>query len=413
MSWAAIGAAVAGAAVSAGASYAIGQASQPNQPDLASSSRELAEVNAELLPLRRQLEAAAKMGGKVTIDNYPAHTEKKPFYWVPGGSYLDSLTGSSNGSTEDELKQAIKPDPTGTGLVTSLGLFGKKKKTTWIPVPKEEWEKGGKYEGQPIPQYGGGEDWPFQIPAGPKTIDFTGYGEADANAVVARETAKAQLALQQKYGVQFAETAAEQQKLADPEGYAARQKMNELIQGQINRTPDRTVARTLDSQIGAQLDAGSGLDADSRAMLDEAVRQAGGARGGIDTAADFSDPLTQGWAGQARKTAGIQKAQGWLGSGATPQDADYRTEQQNMANLSALVNGATPQSQFSNLSAPGPTPMVSGGALPQMPNNASAGAANAINSYNAQIDQATSNTNDWMAGLAGLLSVGNAALKKG
>jgi hypothetical protein len=36
---------------------------------LASSSRELAQVNAEMLPMRRALEAAAKQGGKVTIQD--------------------------------------------------------------------------------------------------------------------------------------------------------------------------------------------------------------------------------------------------------------------------------------------------------------------------------------------------------
>jgi len=406
VSWAAIGAAVAGAAVSAGASAYISSEMTPTRPDLASSSRELAEVNAAMLPIRRALESAAKQGGKVTIDNYPAHTVQQKVYNIPAGSQWD-FKGKNNLAG----MATMGVDPVAGTIMATLGSH--KKRTEWKLVPASEWDEGGSMAGQPRPP----EEWSaiqdIQVPEGPRTFDFTGYGEADANAVVARETAKAQLALQQKYGVQFAETAAEQAKLADPEGYRARQKMNELIQQQINRTPDRTVAKTLDRQIGAQLDAGSGLDADSRAMLDEAVRQAGGARGGLDTPADFSDPLTQGWAGQARKDAGIKKAQGWLNSGATPQDADYRTSQQNMANLSALVSGQTPQSQFSNLSAPGPTPMVTGGAQPQMPNNASAGAANAINSYNAQIDQATSNTNDWMAGLAGLLSVGNAALKKG
>lgn len=406
MSWAAIGAAAAGAVISAGASYAVSRATTPDSPNLASSSRELAQVNAEMLPLRRALESAAKKGGKVTIENYPAHSERKKFYNVPAGS-----GNEFNAARNIEGLAIMGADPIGGTIRATLGA--NKKRTTWELVPAEEWEEGGSRYGQPKPpeEWGGYTD--ISVPAGPRTFDFTGYGEADANAVVARETAKAQLALQQKYGVQFAESAAEQAKLADPEGYAARQKMNELIQGQINRTPDRTMANTLDQQVGSQLDAGSGLDADSRAMLDEAVRQAGGARGGLDTPADFADPLTIGWAGQARKDAGMNKAQSWLASGATPQDADYRTSQQNIANLSALANGQTPQSQFSNLSAPGPTPMVSGGAQAQMPNNASAGAANALNTYNAQINQQTSQTNDWMAGLAGLLSVGNAALKNG
>lgn len=404
MSWAAIGAAVAGAAVSAGASYAIGQASKPAQPDLASSSRELAKVNADMLPMRRALEAAAKQGKSVTIPNYPAHNETRGMIWVDQGSKW----APGEQSLSSNIQDALKPDPTGTGIITALGLTKKQRKL--VAIPETEWQEGGKFFGQPKP--GPVVQQTYYVPEGPKTIDFTGYGEADANAVVARETAKAQLALQQKYGVQFAESAAEQQKLADPEGYAARQKMNEIIQGQINRTPDRTIANTLDQQIGKQLQAGRGLDAETQALLDDAVFRAGNDRGGIKTPAVFSDPLTQGWAGQQRLDAGVAKAQNWLSSGMTPQDAAFREEQQNLSNLSSLVNGRTPESQFSNLSAPGPTPFTPGGSNPQLPNNAAAGSANAINAYNASINQQQSQMNDWMAGLSGLLSVGNAALKK-
>lgn len=389
--WATIAVTVAGAAVSVGAGAAVGAATKPNQPDLASSSKELSDVNAHMLPLRRQLESAAQTGGKVTIQDWPQHEEQGQFYEVPGDYEI---------SGKKEFAGLMMGVP-------GFGFLGKDKgeRTQFINV--KEWEPGGKYAGQPKPS-GQPVQKSFTVPAGPKTFDFTGVGAADANAVVAKASAEAQLALQQKYGVDFAKSNAEQAKLADPNGYAAREKMASLIQDQINRKPDRTIANTLDAQVGDQLNAGSGLTMEEKQLLDDSVRSAGGARGGV-SAADFSDPLTSGFAGEARAQAGIQKAGGWLASKLTPQDADYRTEQQNMSNLSALVNGRTPESQFQSLSAPGATPFTPGQSLPQMPTNSTtAGQSNALSSYAQQTEQAQQQVNPWMAGLSGLLSAGNA-----
>jgi hypothetical protein len=393
--WAAIAAAAAGAVVSAGASYAVAAATRPKTPDLASSSKELSNVNAELLPIRRALEAAAQQGSKVTIQNYPAHKQT--------GQYIQVLKGKKS---DPNWEKSIALGAHGNlgGAIDSL--FRKKKQYEYIPYNAEDWAEGGKYAGQkpagPIVTR------TVDVPAGPKEFDFTGYGAADADAAVARQMAQVTLDIQQKYGVDLAKAQAEQAKLADPEGYAAREKMNELIQGQINRTPDRSIATELDRQVGEQLSAGRGLTGDSSQMLDEAVREALAQRGGPSSVgADWADPLTMGFAGEARRAAGTDKALSWLGSGMTPQDADYRENQQNMSNLSALVNGRTPQSQFSSLSAPGAAPLTMGQPLSQMPNNAHAGASNAINQYNAEVNQATNTVNPWMAGLSGLLSVGN------
>lgn len=385
MSWLSIGVAVGGAALSAGTA-ALSASNAPKQPDIGSSSAALSDLNAQMLPWRRKLEAAAATGGKVTIDDYPPREELRDVYYV---------------KPEDVGESSKMPRP---GVFGAIGFA--QHHNDKIAVPAYEFEPGGKYAGYPKPPDNAKVQEKIWV-SGPKTFDFTGVGNADANAAVAKATAEAQLALQQKYGVEFAKSNAEQQKIADPEGYAARQKMNDLIQGQINRTPDRTIANTLDSQISGQLEAGKGLTPESQAMLDDAVRRAGNDRGGGGVSADFSDPLTMGFAGQARQQAAIGKAGGWLASGLTPQDADYRREQQNIANLSGLVNGQTPESQFSGLSAPGPTPFQNT-AGPQMPTNTHAGAQNAIAGYGAQVAQQQQQVNPWMAGLSGLLSAGNA-----
>ena len=422
MSWAAI----AGAVIAGGVAVASKNGA-PKSPDLAASSRQMSMANAEMLPIRRALESAAKQGGKTTIQNYPAHSEDRQYIKVANGSYTNKdgyaqsvWQGSSGdplgalvsaGVIRGDVGKFLSKEP----VTRAIGkLFGGKSRgqTTrydYIPYDPKDWEVGGKYENQPKPADSSIITRTDQIPEGPKTFDFTGFGEADANAAVAQQMAKVQLDLGQKYGEEFAQVAADQAKLSDPEGYAARQKSNQLIQQQSNRTPDRSIANTLDRQIQGQLDAGSGLDAETQAMLDDAVRRAGNDRGGVDSGANFADPLTTGYQGSARKDAAMQKGLSWLTSGATPQDAAYRDTQQNMSNLSALVNGRTPQSQFASLSAPGAAPQaqVQGGA--QMPSNSAAiGAQGALNTYGANIQNAQQQINPWMAGLSGIMSGANA-----
>lgn len=426
MSWASIGAAVAGAAVSAAGSAAISKATTPDAPDLASSSREMSNTKAALLPIQRALEAAAKKGGKATIQNYPAHTEDKQYIQIANGSYTNrdgyaqSVWQGSSGDVGGAIATAfgikgIHQDPLSKGISKLFGgkSGGQTTKYDYVPYDPKDWQPGGKFENLPQPDKSSIITRSESIPEGPKTFDFTGYGEADANAAVAQQMAKVQLDLGAKYGEDFAKTAADQAKLADPLGFQAREKMNELIQGQVNRKPDRTIANTIDRQIQSQMDAGSGLDAETQSMLDDAVRRAGNDRGGVAGGVDWADPLTTGYQGAARKDAAMQKGLSWLTSGATPQDATYRDTQQNMSNLSALVNGRTPESQFASLSAPGAAPQarVQGGA--QITGNSAAqGAAGALGSYGASIQAAQNQVSPWMAGLSGLLSVANTAAAK-
>ncbi len=318
MSWVAIGVTVVGTALSAGLSYA----SQPEYPDQASASRELSNLNAALLPLRRQLESAAQQG---------------------------------------------------TRLVTNVPVFN-------------------------------GSTWVMQ----PQVFDFTGLGAADAQAKVAEQMAKLQLDMAQKYDHQFIAEALKQAELADPEGFAARRKMDELIQEQIQANPDRPVAELLDKQIMEQLVSARGgkLDPEMKGVLDEAVADALSARGGQSApGADFEEPLTTGFAGEQRQREAAQRAMGWLTSGATPEDIGYRREQQNLANLSALTTGQTPLTQFQSLSGAqqGPTPITMGQQLSGMPQGQQAQAASIANAQSQNVDS-------WLAGVTGALNLGSAAI---
>jgi hypothetical protein len=103
---AAIGAAIAGAAVSGAINYAVSASSQPKVPNLAASSKELANVQAELLPFQRQLEAAAQQGGKTTIPGESVSQQQvlTKDGWVPynpadfnnGGKYATTESGVRN-----------------------------------------------------------------------------------------------------------------------------------------------------------------------------------------------------------------------------------------------------------------------------------------------------------------------------
>lgn len=324
-----IWAAAVGAAVAvAGAGLSASGALSPNQPNLASSSAALSNANAALLPVQRQLQAAAAGGTKVTVN-------------MPDG-------------------------------------------------------KGG---------------------SSPQTFDFRGYSSADANAAVANTMAKATLSLRQQYDPQFISQSLQDEALADPQSVAARQQESNLIQQQINQPISNPVASTLDSQVKSELDAANNhqLDPMMKGVLDSAVSSAQSDRGdsGMSPQADFEAPLTTGFAGQAEQTAANQKALSWLSSGETPQDVTYRQQQQNLANLSDEVSGATPESEFKSLSGAqqGATPTGTTSAnLSQLPTNTGQVSANgAISQYQAQLSQ----TPSWMAGLTSLIngvsSVANAS----
>lgn len=373
-----------------GLSYGLSQLSQPNQPDLASSSKELSDTEARLLPVRRQLEALAQQGGKGTI-NVPGmtHTETRQVVQVGGGSGSGSGGGLNLNINEPR------------GRAPRL-----------VPYVAAEWQPGGKYyqAGQAAPRI---VTQQVQVPG--LQVDFTGVGTADVESAVAEKMAKIQLDLSKKYDSQFIEQALAQEKLADPESFAARDKMDELIHEQINRPLNSPVADLLDQQVGDEVRAAKDgtLDAETQLILDKATEAALRSRGGTGgVTGDFETPLTTGFEGEARKQAAMQKGTGWLASGQTPEDIRYRREQQNLANLSAEATGQTPQSQFGQLknAQQGPTPVVSGQGLSTLPGNISGTAASgALAQQEAQSNQA----NPWMAGMSALLNIGAAAGKAG
>jgi hypothetical protein len=380
MSFVAVGAAIAGSVVSVGLSYALAP-DAPDAPDMGAASRAGVEAEAETLADRRRLEAAAQQGGQVTWTDRGTKQEQRQFALVPG------------------------PD----GRQGLFGLGGE-----LVPYVAEEWAEGGKYYDPKKPNYQPSiQTQTVTVPGGQKTADFTGYGEADVQGKIARQMAEIELELSRKYGTQFVEEAKKQLELADPQGTAARGRLYELIQQQIENDPERPVADLLDSQVSEQLAAGSGLDRVSQEMLDQAIAEAQGSRGEKGQGGtDFAEPMTTGFEGQQRLDAAQQKALGWLASGATPEDVAFRREQQNLGNLSAFMAGRTPESQFETLSGAqqGAAPFYQGNKLPgQNPNAGPAMQGAQLQGWNTQMGAAANQADPWLGGLSALLSGASAA----
>jgi hypothetical protein len=379
-SWAAIVVGAISIGVSGG--MAASGAGQPTQPNLAASSAQLANAQAELLPIQRALEAAAQQGTGVTV-NMPAHTTTTQAVWIAG----PPKTNARGETIEDGQ---------------------------WVPYVAADWQPGGKYANLGTPNI---KTKNIKVGAGPQTFDFTGYGAAETQGKLANAMAQVQLALSQKYDSQFIDQALQQEKLADPQSFAARDQMNKLVQEQINRPLNEPVADELSRQVQQEMTAAKsgGLDDQMRDVLMKGGSDALNARGGgsATNSPDFAQPLTTGAAQTQRELSAIGKGTNELAGGESPEDIQYRREQQNLANLAALASGQTPQSQFKSLSGAqsGPTPFNAGQQLPLLPNNGNGAQSAAINSWQTQLSAAANQSNPWMAGLSALLGAGNAYVK--
>jgi hypothetical protein len=410
-----IAAIVAAAGSVASTAYAATQ-SGPTLPNGASSSRRVARATAAALPVQRGISAAEQQGGQYSTW-VPGHNEPQQFVKVPIDDNMGSSLGDF-GSRQEQATHSAGPFAFTPGAeLFGIGDSGPQYK--YIPYNAADWQEGGKYANSQFakgPNAPGSDAWMRahvvtkgqHIPGQNKTYDFKGYGTADIQGELARQMADVQERLGAKYGTQFAQEARHEAELADPEGFAARGKELEMIQHEIdNPLPVNPMAETLDQRNLERLKAGSGLDAMSTDLLDSAIARANAARGGNTVAGDVAHEMSTGMEGAARRQAGIGEAQQYLTSGATPDDVKYRRNQQILADLSAFVNGQTPESQFHSISGAGngATPFSPGNAGPQ----ATSGAAEAapgfsVAAWQQNLHNQSAQANPWMAGLSSLLS---------
>lgn len=248
----------------------------------------------------------------------------------------------------------------------------------------------------------------------PKELDFTGLGEADTASAYADKMAKAALELQQKYGSQFIEQARAQLKAADPEGFAARERLYQEIDDSLGVAMESPIADTLESQILKELQAGADVDRDVMTEVDQYLVGQQLERGGSYGKADeFQRAMNMGKVAEDRRTARQQKGMGFLTAGLSKSDRDYRKNQQDMANLASFLSGTTPTAQFGQLSGAqnGAAPFVPGSAGPGLNPNAGAMGANyAKDVWATNANNAAQQGNPWLQGLGlGLQGLGTVA----
>lgn len=340
MSWAAIGASVAGAVVAGGLSAASASAMQPHAPNAATSGRKGVLADLRTLPGRRALENAARLG--IAVD-YP--TGRRTPIYGPAPVYRD-----------------------GRGIVQ----HGTPQIVGYTPEVRH--------------------------------VDFSGMGDADVQATVARITAEHGLETQQRYGEDFARTARQQADLADPLGSAARVRLHEELMQREQGREDKPhpVADELNTQIEQDLQRGRAISPEAQKLIAEMTARRGGAAGGVT--ANIEGDLSTNAGAEQRLQQRDQHGLSFLSSGATPEDVDYRRRQQSLADMSSFLAGRGPTAQFQSLSSAGArggaTPQFRGPALPgPNPNAAALGQQGALTNYGQQVQQVTGNVNNWFAGL--------------
>jgi hypothetical protein len=394
--------------------YALAGGNQPQYPNETASSAQMARTNAALLPIQRGMAAAAQTGGQYTFS-------------LPQGASASSLgiqtTGAGwygpNGqlvSTDPNFVGAEAParQPDTASPLQRLVANGASPASTVQPFNSSTmgltWRPGTTtINGVPIKQNSDGS----------YTIDFKGFSAAQAAAVNAQQNAASQLALEQQYDPQFIAQALQEEQQADPESFAARAEMNNLIQQQANAPLNEPVSTLLNSQIQDTLNAAqnNSLTSMDTARLNAAVSDALASRGGGSVSSLQAVPgtnggagasLTTGFPGEQRQAQAAQSAAGFLNSGSDPEDIEYRRTQQNLANLAAEANGQTPGSQFASLSgaSSGPAPMTQGVTLPLMSDNGAAAQQVALQNWGTQMQNANNQVNPWLTGLTGLLQIG-------
>ncbi|HVX56983.1 MAG TPA: hypothetical protein VHA37_04575 [Candidatus Saccharimonadales bacterium] len=245
-----------------------------------------------------------------------------------------------------------------------------------------------------------------------QTYDFTGLGDADNAAKMSDEMAATLLDIQQNYGPQYVQQRLDELKQADPQGYAARQQLFDKIIADSKAQPDRPMADDTQQAVLTELQNAGKLDPAMLHQVQEQVRGGQVAKGNY-----LGNAATSQEAGAAVKASDTlrdqqqQQALGFLQSGVTPEDVQYRRIQQSLQNLGAFQSGQTPAAAFKSLSSAGNTaaPFTTSGpvGVGTNPNAGTQGVQNALGIYSGNVNWASSQVNPYVAGIStGLSSLG-------
>lgn len=368
--------AAAGAAMSA---YASSSTKYPKPQGYGEINAGAIKADADTLALRRELESAGRLGIKSDVPTGGVVPVKATKQFVTVPPY--ALTAQQRQEMNIPANSAAPVE---------------------LEYNAADWQPGGKFNRTGTAQ----APQPFsrEVITGyepsKETVDFTGYGDADIQAKVAAQMAPMMLELEKEYGPQFIAQAKAMQEQADPDGTEARKMLADLINTEAQATPDRPIAELLDQQVGDALAAGSGMTAEESGITDKLLQDQVGNDAEL---AAIKDSLVTGAVGYNRRATGQQTATGWLASGATPEDVEYRRRQQSMANQASFIRGQTPTAQFGQLSAAqtGAAPVVFGQPLASVNPNVTGKFANAAaNKYAEMGNIASQQADPWFAGLS-------------
>jgi hypothetical protein len=248
--------------------------------------------------------------------------------------------------------------------------------------------------------------------------DFSGLGEADSAGVMSDQMAQTLLDIQRDMGPAFVRQRLAELEQADPQGFAARKDLFARIMAQTEAAPDRPLAEDLQRSIMGELERAGRLDARQMSEVQQAVRGGQVARGNyLGNAATAQEAGAVVQAGEGLRDRSQQRALGFLESGVTPEDVEYRRIQQSLANLGAFNEGTSPTAQFRTLSGAGngAAPFIGGGFNSQMtnPNAGMQGANNAMALYGGQVNWQQNQVNPWIAGISTGINAANAAVNLG
>ena len=402
----AIGAIIGGIIAAGGAVAASAASGGGDPPDYGAATRAGIEADIETLPLRRKIEAAAKIGGTVLKEGYrkvkvsanqalqqaqvrlqqaEANMAQRRAYYEQAASMYGIRTGPQAGAP---------------GTATTIGNAEVEARLRDMSEATASYQNAVK-ELEAIKAQtpdGTGEVSIYVDPSGnavPKQeathADFEGLGETDVQREYSRAMAQTQLDLSKEFGEQYIAQRRKELQLADPEGWAARQRMFQDIMGEADRLPDTKMQETLAGQLQGELEAGARLDPELAREAQQGIRGAQIARGQtLGNAASFQEAMEVGSAAENRRRGRQQAALQFLTSGATPEDVKYRRRQQNLGNLGNFLTGQTPTAQFNQLSGgqQGTAPMLlTDGFTGLNPNAGAQGASFALNRYNMQQQQ--------------------------
>lgn len=255
-----------------------------------------------------------------------------------------------------------------------------------------------------------------------KTYDFTGLGDADNARVMSDKMAQTLLDIQKGLGPQFVQQRIEELKQADPQGYAARKDLFDRITADSQANPDRPMAEDLQSSITSTLQNAGKLDKKGLEEVQGQVRGGQIARGNyLGNAATSQEAGAVVGASNALRDQQQQTAEGFLGSGVTPEDVTYRRMQQSLSSLGAFESGQTPTANFASLSGAGngavPFYGGTGSGASLNPNAGSMGIQNALSMYSGNINWQQQQVNPYLAGfstgVSGANTFNNAARSAG